>query len=173
MGMGDGVRMGAEHHRVITAIPRAESVPTPWLTRARPWDPLQVVDKAEGADTLFFPPGPSVGVSLETWLQYANTSLSALNDIAGRDQLGRLDANGEARMPHYRMTGMVLTVLIDYSNGKPSFLKEKKEVRARTSPWSACTCARLGTGRVALGGRPVTPRRMRPLWPLIAHHCPP
>ena len=73
------------------------------------------------------PAGNAVSLSLSEWLAAAGTSLDSLNDLANPDALDRpgLGPDG-SRLPTMRMTGLVLTVLISYSNGEPSVARQPK-----------------------------------------------
>lgn len=92
-----------------------------------------------------FAPSSAVTLSLEEWLRAAGTSLDAVNELAGRDVLGRPGmAEGSVRQPYLRMTGAMVNVKIKYTNGDPDF-SENKEVGVlphshRTPPYvPSCT----------------------------------
>lgn len=64
--------------------------------------------------------GKSVSLSLREWLELAEVDLDHYNTIADFDNLDRKSVDGKSkRLPFYRMTGMIINVLIDYSNGDP------------------------------------------------------
>jgi len=74
-------------------------------------------------------PGQSVSQTVGEWLTAAGTSLDEFNELAGFDEEGRDDGK---RKPYNRMTGLVISVLISYSNGLPTFY-EKRNVHATIS----------------------------------------
>jgi hypothetical protein len=70
-------------------------------------------------------PGGSVSLTLKEWLMAAGTSLDDLNDLANPDALGREgDGPGGSRLPFNRLTGLVVSVQIRYSNGEPTVQKQ-------------------------------------------------
>ena len=73
-------------------------------------------------------PSGHVGfLSLGEWLEAAGTSLDELNGLANPDADGREGGGLDGtRLPFNRMTGMVITVLIRYSNGEPTIQKQPK-----------------------------------------------
>ena len=71
-------------------------------------------------------PGQSVSQTVREWLLAAGTSLDEFNELAGFDEEGRDEGK---RKPYNRMTGLVISVLISYSNGLPTFY-EKRNIHA-------------------------------------------
>jgi len=79
------------------------------------------------------PEGGSVSLTVRKWLEAAGSSLDELNTIALGDTLGRPGGGvGGVRLPHFRMTGMVITVNIKYHNGEPS-ITENSQIHANIS----------------------------------------
>jgi hypothetical protein len=79
------------------------------------------VASGDSGEQRIFRAGEPISLTLGEWLATTGTSLERANDLASTDLDGREGAiSGEPRLPVYRMTGMVVTVLISYSNGPPT-----------------------------------------------------
>ena len=84
------------------------------------------VDEGDGSAS-HISEGKSVSHPLKTWLKAAKASLDDVNTLSPQDQLNRPGADGKAgRLPHFRMTGLVITVQIHYANGDPTVAKNDK-----------------------------------------------
>jgi len=95
-----------------------------------------------------FDPGTTVTLSVGDWLKAAGTSLDDINIYAGVDKMGRTDANGQPREPFNRMTGVVLEILIKYTNGVPSLAPRKTVSAQITSQRKLLAWAGPGSQRI-------------------------
>ena len=93
--------------------------------------------------------GGSVSQTVKEWLTIAGTSLDELNSIAGADNLKRKGPDGKsARLPFNRMTGMVVTVTMRYSNGDPSVERNQNIMADITASKQLLAWAGPGSERI-------------------------
>jgi hypothetical protein len=95
----------------------------------------------DGEGDEFKEAGESISLTVDQWLKAANISLDDINTIASKDASGRKGAKGGDRYPYFRLTGLVVTVLIKYSNGQPSVADQPAvfadvEAQQQMLPWA-------------------------------------